>query len=188
MLKVSNTHTHTVIPVVCFDVSLISSVALSPSRQCEREVWAPPPGLQCVLQHTAGHARHGAAVVEQSGEESQHGCGEVHCEIHQPSSVGTGNLLRPLQRSDVWQHDCKFVLSTQFIIYIKAVGFDHQSTLSPSKWQFCFANEFKLNSKSLHWHKYWELCSDALALALGLCCFACLDTHTPVYIRTHSWQ
>lgn len=99
--------THALFPVVRFDISLHSSVVSLLSRKCECGIWAPPPGLQRVLQHTAGHASHGAAVVEQSGEESQHSCGEVHCEIHQPCSVSAGDLVCLLQHSDVWQHDCK---------------------------------------------------------------------------------
>lgn len=57
--------------------------------------------MQCVLQYIAGPARHGAAVVEQPGEESEHSGGEVHYEIHQSCSFGAGDLICPLQHSDI---------------------------------------------------------------------------------------
>lgn len=68
----------------------------------------PPPGVRRVLQHGAGPARHGAAVVEQPGEESEHRRGEVHHQIRQSGALRPGDLLGPEQHADLRQHDCKF--------------------------------------------------------------------------------
>lgn len=60
---------------------------------------APPPGLQRVLQHGAGLAGHGAAMVEQPGEEGERHRGEVHHQVRQSCAGGAGDLVRPLQPS-----------------------------------------------------------------------------------------
>lgn len=64
-------------------------------------VGAPSSGLQRVLQHRAGPACHGATVVEQPGEESDRSRGEVHNQIRQSCSLGPGDLIRPLQHTNV---------------------------------------------------------------------------------------
>jgi len=64
-------------------------------------VGAASLGVQRLLQHGAGPACDGEALVERPGEEGERGRGEVHHQIRQPRPLGPGDLLRPLEHADV---------------------------------------------------------------------------------------